>query len=59
MSNDPTDAAIAMLERGIEEAEEKIRSLRAAVNTICVQAVRPLRYTVDQLAAAGCESSPR
>jgi hypothetical protein len=52
MSNDPTDIAIAMLERGMEEAEEKLRSLRAAVNTICVQAGRPPRYTVDQLAAA-------
>jgi|SRR5579862_473535 len=45
MSNMVSEAAITMLERGIEEAEQKIKSLRAAINTICQEAGLPPRYS--------------
>lgn len=51
MSDDITDATIAMLRRGIEEAEQKIRQLRAAINTICTEAGRPPLYAEAMLMA--------
>ncbi len=53
MSNDVTDAAIAMLERGIEDAEQKIRSLRAAINTICAEGGLPPRYAEAMVTGTG------
>ncbi len=54
MSNhDGTEATIAMLERSIEEAEQKIRALRIAINTICAEAGMPQRYPDVALAGSG------
>jgi hypothetical protein len=47
------DSTIALLERGIEEAQQKIRSLRAAINTVCEQAGLPPRYAEAELTASG------
>jgi hypothetical protein len=47
------DGAIAMLERGIEEAQQKIRTLRAAINALCEQAGLPARYAEADLIAGG------
>ena len=44
MSDDITEAAIAKLERGIEEFEQKIRALRTAINTMCENAGLQPRY---------------
>jgi hypothetical protein len=47
------DSTIALLERGIEEAQQKIRSLRAAINTVCEQAGLPPRYAEAELTVSG------
>jgi hypothetical protein len=44
MSDAVTEAAIAKLERSIEEYEQKIRALRAAINTMCEDAGESPRY---------------
>jgi hypothetical protein len=51
MSTEP-DSTIAMLERAIEDAEQKIRALRAAINTICTEAGLPARYAEAALTNA-------
>src|ERR1700690_2935627 len=51
MSDDITEAAIAKLERGIEEFEQKIRALRTAINTMCENAGMKPRYAEAQLTA--------
>lgn len=51
MSNEAIDGAIAALERSIKEAEQKIRSLRSAINTLCEQEGRPPRYGEAMLTA--------
>lgn len=53
MSDDITEAAIAKLERGIEEYEQKIRALRTAINTICENSGLQARYAEAQLIAGG------
>jgi len=49
MSNEGPEATIAMLERGIEEAEQKIRGLRTAINVICKEVGLPPRYAEAML----------
>lgn len=53
MSDDITEAAIAKLERSIEEYEQKIRALRTAINTMCENAGLKLRYAEADLVASG------
>jgi hypothetical protein len=57
MSDDITEAAIAKLERSIEDYEQKIRALRTAINTMCEDVGQPPRYgdatTVVVSAGAG------
>jgi hypothetical protein len=53
MANEGADATIAILERGIEEAEQKIRSLRTAINTICAEFGMPARYPESVLSPVG------
>ncbi len=57
MSNEVIDAAIAALDRSIEEAEQKIRSLRAAINTLCEQSGRPPRFAEAMLTPGGTKLS--
>jgi len=45
MGNETMDGAIAALERSIQEYEQKIRSLRSAINTLCEQAGMAPRYS--------------
>lgn len=51
--SDKVNDTIAMLERGIEEAQQKIRTLRAAINTILEQAGLPPRYAEAELTPGG------
>ncbi len=53
MSDDVTEAAIANLERGIDEYEQKIRALRTAINTFCENAGLPPRYAEAMLTGGG------
>src|SRR5205809_6175867 len=53
MANEITEAAIAKLERSIEELEGKIRALRTAINTMCVDDGLPPRYPDAALVSGG------
>jgi hypothetical protein len=53
MSDEITEAAIAKLERGIEDYEQKIRALRTAINTMCDNAGLQPRYADAMLTGGG------
>jgi hypothetical protein len=57
MANEITEAAIAKLERSIEELEGKIRALRTAINTMCVDDGLPPRYPDAALVCGGSRLS--
>jgi hypothetical protein len=53
MSDEITEAAIAKLERSIDDYEQKIRALRTAINTMCENVGLQPRYADAMLTGSG------